>query len=846
MKKLFLLLLLGLQVNSYGQQNPEEDSVISFTVQGNCAMCKKRIEETAKAPGVFAAVWNADTKLITIRYQPARISAGQLQKRIAAAGHDTEKEKAPDKVYSQLPDCCLYRDKTAENNEEASSSSQVMGVVLEEDGHGNLKPLKGASIFYNGNQGIVTGDNGFFRITPDKEQTEITISYTGFQPSVITVNTGDHLSIVLNTAKPLEGIRVVATRRPTYVSRMSTIRTQVMTEGELRKSACCNLGESFETNPSVDVSFSDAVTGSKQIQLLGLSGNYTQLTLESLPGPRGIATPLGLSYVPGTWVESIQLSKGVGSVANGFESIAGQINIELKKPATAEKLYANVYVNNMGKTDLNLNLAKQVNAKWSTALLLHNAFFENARMDFNKDGYRDQPTGNLFTALNRWKYTGSKGLEGQIGLRLLLDQKTGGETRFDPDQHKGTNQYYGLGFDTKRYEVFGKLGYLFPHKKYSSIGLQVSAFDHRQDAYFGLNMYNARQKNFYSNLIYQSVIGNSNHKFRTGLSFVADDYDETISGQQYQRKELVPGAFFEYTFSAGDPFSLILGMRADHNNLSGFFVTPRLHLRYEPVEGTTIRIAAGRGQRTATIFAENTGALVSARQVNILNPVPGKAYGLNPEVAWNEGITIDQKFRLLNRNGNASIDFFRTDFQQQVVADADISARELNFYNGNGISRSNSLQAELNYELMKKLELRLAWRMYDVKTTYHGVLLQRPLVSKHRGFLNLAYETGTWKFDYTLTLNGVKRIPFTGDNPPAEQLPAFSPAYTLMNAQVSKTIGKKMPVELYLGAENLTNYFQQQVILGADQPFGSYFDASLVWGPVSGRMFYAGLRFKIK
>ena len=839
MKTIILLLFVCMGVLTHAQQTIlTADTTIRFSVSGKCAMCKERIEKAVKGKGVESASWDIPSKILTLRYNPGAVTIESIHQRIADAGHDTELKKSSDDAYNKLPDCCRYR---TENNDD---NNEVMGVIVEEDEKGNLKPLKGATVLLAGTKkGIATEENGFFSLHLDEPST-LTVSYVGFVPQNVEVKPGDHLNIVLNTSKPLEGIKVVSTRKSSYISH-SVIRTQVMTDKELFKAACCNLSESFETNPSVDVSYNDAITGSKQIQLLGLSGNYTQLTMESLPGPRGLATPWGLSFIPGTWVESIQLSKGVGSVANGFESIAGQINVELKKPETSEHLFANAYVNSMGKTDLNLVLSQHVSKKWSTALLLHDAFLNNANIDFNKDGFRDLPTGNLFTAMNRWRYTDPSGLEGQIGFRILMDNKTGGETSFDPDKDQLTTNRYGLGIETKRYEAFGKIGYVFPQKHYKSIGLQLSTYHHVADSYFGTTIYNAKQDNVYANLIYQSIISNTNHKFRTGLSFVSDNYDETFKTSNYKRTETVPGAFFEYTYTFGEN-AIIAGIRADHNNLFGFFLTPRLHIRLEPVEGTTIRIAAGRGQRTANIFAENSGALVSSRQVNILSDVTGKAYGLNPEIAWNEGISIDQRFRLFNRNGSAGVDFFRTDFQNQVIADADQSARLLNFYNLNGRSFSNSLQVELNYELVRKLELRLAYRFFDVKTTYHGELLQKPLLSKHRGFANLGYETGKWKFDYTVTYNGKKRIPFTLDNPVQYQLSNESPSYILMNAQVSRTIGKKYPVDVYVGSENITNYYQDQPIIAADQPFGQYFDASLVWGPISGRMFYAGARFKLK
>jgi outer membrane receptor for ferrienterochelin and colicins len=846
MKKILLFLFILSAYPGFSQDNGNKktDTTVQFVVYGNCSMCKERIEDAAKGKGVTSAVWNMQSKILTLRFHPALTTRDKVEQRIADVGHDTERKKAQDAVYKNLPDCCLYRDGPMDD---AEHENAVMGVVLEADEKGNFKPLAGATVLIDGaSSGVTTNENGYFKIVLQKTSAAIAISYAGFQPRTIEVKGGQHLYIKMDASGQLQEVKVVSSRRPTYVPRTSILRTQIMTERELFKAACCNLSESFETNPSVDVSFNDAVTGSKQIQLLGLSGNYTQLTVENLPGPRGIATPWGLNSIPGTWIESIQLTKGVGSVVNGFESIAGQINVELRKPENSDQLYANAYVNDMGKTDLNLNLSRKLGKKWSTALLLHDAFLNNNKVDFNKDGFRDLPTGNLFTLMNRWKYENTSGWQGQAGFRVLMDNKTGGQTSFDPDKHKFTTDFYGLGIETYRYEAFAKIGYVFPEKKFKSFGLQLSGFSHEQNSYFGFSKYEATQKNLYANFIYQSIISNSNHKFRTGASIISDNYDELAGNFLFDRKEIVPGAFFEYNYSKAENFSLVAGIRGDRNSLFGFFLTPRLHIRYEPVSGTNIRLTAGRGQRTANIFAENTGIFVSSRQFNILNASPGKAYGLDPEVAWNEGITLDQQFRLWNRSGMLSLNFFRTDFQNQVVVDWDKSARQVNFYNLTGRSRSNSFQAEVNYELLRRLELRLAYRLFDVKTSYETGLLQKPLISKHRGFANLGYEIKKWKFDYTITINGKKRIPYTGDNPVQHRMPETSPAYVVMNAQVSKTLGNKFPVDIYLGGENIGNYYQDRVILSPDQPFGPYFDASLIWGPVSGKLIYGGIRMKIK
>jgi hypothetical protein len=860
-KYIILLVLIFTNFSAWSQGS--KGTSISFKVHGACVQCKERIEEAVKSKGVKSASWDIDTKQLTLVYNPSQITLDKIQNRIIAVGHDLENKKAKDNVYNALPQCCHYREMETMMKEITTDTTLakkidsisteiktndhfVKGVVLESDKKGVFTPLAGASVIWLGtNKGTNTDSTGVFNILLEETSSRLVISYAGYKPDTLTVTDMKELKIILATNKQLGEVIVTAKQRSTYISSLNPIRTQIMTDKELFKAACCNLSESFETNPSVDVSYNDAVTGSKQIQLLGLSGNYTQLTVENLPGPRGLATPLGLNSIAGPWVESIQLTKGIGSVANGYESIAGQINVELKKPENSERLYANAYINDFGKTDLNLNLSTKVGKKWSTGLLLHDDFLSNKSLDFNKDGFSDLPTGNQVNLINRWKYDNGKGFLTQFGVKMLNDQRTGGETAYDPDTDKNTMNRYGLGINTKRYEVFAKIGYVFPEKKYKSIGLQLSAIDHEQDSYFGLTSYKGKQQNFYANLIYQSIINNTAHKFRTGLSFLYDRYNEDFKGLNYNRAETVPGAFVEYTYTPSDKISVVAGLRGDYNNLIGFFATPRLHLRYEPVKGTTIRVSAGRGQRTANIFAENTSVFVSSRQVGIINAGPGKAYGLNPEVAWNKGISIDQKFKLFHNDVMFSVDYFRNDFKDQVIVDLE-NPREVSFYNLKGKSYSNSFQAELNIEPVKKLDLRLAYRYFDVKATYNGKLLQRPLIAANRAFANLAYATSGWKFDYTINYNGKKRIPGTQANPLPYQRGQYSPDFVLMNAQISKTVGKKHPTDLYIGGENLTGYLQKNAIIASDQPFSPWFDASLVWGPVTGRMFYFGWRYKIK
>ena len=843
---IIIALLLAILVASATAQ----DSTSAFTVTGVCTMCKARIEKAAGGTGLTSAVWEASTQQLTLTYN-GKYDVEAAKQRILAAGHDVDSLQAPRKAYDKLPDCCRYRDGINVHNDgpAAGDDHTVTGVIMQENDRGELSPVVNANVQWleDASVNARSDESGVFRIDHQSEYRQLIITHTGFQPDTMTIN--DPHEVVVVTAKDniLAEVTVSARRRSNYIAALSPTRLEVLTGQELFKAACCDLSESFETNASVDVVSSDAITGSKQIQMLGLSGNYTQLTVENLPGPRGLASPLGLNSIAGTWIESIQIGKGIGSVVNGFENIAGQINVELKKPGTSETLFFNAYGNNMGRTDVNLNLSHTFNERWSGTVLLHDNFMYNKHMNFSNNGFRDAPVGNLFSGMGRWKYEDGKGFILQFGIKFLSDDRTGGEIGFDPATDRLTQNRYGLAFDIERYEAFAKIGYVFPQHTQRSIGLQLSGTSYNQSSYFGLRTYDADQRNAYANLIYQDIIGTVAHKYRTGFSMQYDRYHEQYLADRFARTEVVPGAFFEYTYSPSDKFDAVAGIRGDYNNLYGWFATPRLHLRYQPIPGTSIRISSGRGQRTANIFAENTAALASGRTVRIASANPAEnAYGLKPEVAWNTGISFDQSFRLFNREASFSTEFFRNDFTDQVVVDYE-NPRELSFYNLDGRSYANSLQTELRFMPLSHFETRMAYRFFDVKTTYGNELLQKPLVARHRGFLNLAYNThgGGWHFDYTLNVTGQKRLPSTAANPEQYRLPGYSKAYVTMNAQVSKTIGIGRPVDIYIGGENLTNFFQQQPILAADRPFSEFFDTSMLWGPLTGRMFYAGVRFSI-
>ena len=837
----------------------------TFKVYGTCIQCKNRIENTLKDLGTYKATWSIETNLLTVTFDSTKLSKSKIQQKLASVGHDTEEFQADEITYKNLPKCCYYdRYKKAENplpivdtikakidTIQKSKAIEtkihtITGIVLEENKKGKMLPLSSATVrCLNSNHTSITDSLGVFQLSCTIP-TQVIVSYIGYKTDTVSITSPNEIKIILKNASTtsLKDVVITSKNFSTFVSSISTFNTLNISSKELTKATCCNLSESFETSPSVDVSYADAVTGIKQIQLLGLSGNYTQITTENTPEIRGLAGSYGLTFIPGAWIENIQVTKGTGSVANGYESIAGQINIEEKKSDKMDNFFFNTYANNLGRLETSIDLSRKLNDKWSTALLTH-ANGVAVKNDDNKDGFLDVPIGKQFNIINRWKYVDAKGVIAQFAIKALTDNRQAGQTDFNPSTDKLTTNKYGVGIDVQQYNFTGKLGYVFPQSKYKSIGFIFSATNFNNNSYYGLNKYDGKQNSIYANLIYQSIIGTTTHKFRTGLSLVSDNYNETFNANNFKRKEIATGTFFEYTYTPSTKFTVVAGLRFDYHNQYGLITTPRLHLKYDFSPKTNLRFSAGSGFRTANIFAENIGLFASSRQYIILNPTTNYGYGLEPEKAWNYGFNFTHQFKIKSQPATFSIDAYYTNFINQTVVDVDGNPQHIHFSNLNGKSFSSSLQAEFNYEPIKKLEIRLAYRWLDVQTNYNGVVLEKPLTAKHRAFINIAYETKNhWKFDYTTQWFSQKRLPNTSSNPTDKQMGNYSPAFIQMSGQITKQFGSKWDV--YIGAENLTNFTQNNLFISPNQPFSQYFDGSIVWGNVNGRVIYLGMRFKVK
>lgn len=824
-----------------------QPEIRSIEVSGVCGMCKTRIEKAAlEVAGVKTADWSITDHQLRLEVD-TEYNDDRLQQAIAAVGHDTEKYTASDEAYESLHDCCKYRDPKvmAAHAPEVSLDNtfpdQLSGYVyVEEDG--KKQPLPGVNVYWEDQSAVsITNKKGHFTLERPAGTRRLITSYVGYYTDTITLEKEAMISLTLSKGTTLGTVDVTYKRKSIEVSFIEPMLVQNIDRKELLKAACCTLAESFETNPAVDVAFTDAVTGARQIEMLGLAGPYMQITRENLPDIRGLSSLYGLAYLPGPWLEGLQLAKGTGSVANGFESITGQINVEMKKPEAGERFYFNLYGNQGGRMEANANARFELNDKVSTSFMVHGDRIKREN-DRNEDRFLDMPTGNAWTAVNRWKYRGTEGWNAQAGVKVTSFDRNSGQLS---TASENGGALWEASMQTRRLEGWAKIGKVFPDRPEASIGLQLSGAIHDQKALFGNQRYDADQQFVYANLLYQNMIGANTHRFKTGMSLQWDQYEELLGTRIFERNEVVPGAFFEYTYQPGDQFTAVAGLRGDHHNQFGFFLTPRLHLRYAFSESSVLRLSAGTGRRTASIIAENMGMLASSRTILIEGTYPDLPYGQNQEVATNVGLSLRQRFTIQNKELVLTVDGFHTRFQQQIVVDYDQSARSVAFYNLDGQSWSSSLQAQLDYALFEGFDVRAAYRFNDVQTDYRSGRLERPFVSRHRAFINLAYETETnWAFDWTVNWQGTKRLPSTADNPAAFQLADRSPDFVMVNAQISKQWQDRF--DLYLGVENLFDFVQPDPILSADDPFGTYFDSSMVWGPIFGRMVYAGLRYTIE
>lgn len=748
----------------------------------------------------------------------------------------------------------------------ATKAQSLTGKVFQVGERGDTTAMQYATVqWLRTNIGTQTDADGKFTI-PRTKTDSLVIFFPTFLPDTMVIPRGqDHITVFLNTAHTLGEVSIVA-RDGSYIS-VQPIYTQIIGTEGLRRAACCNLAESFESSVAIDSEFPDAVSGARQISMLGLAGTYSQILLENVPYIRMLSHQFGLGFIPGSWMESISLSKGTSSVVNGFEAITGQINIDYKKPeSNLERFFMNFYANSMGKGELAMNTRIPVgkNEKVSTNFLLFLAdqFF---KMDMNHDGFMDAPRSRQVNFMNRWDYK-SPVVEGRTMVDFVWDNRFGGQMGFTPSSFEYRySDPYGFISDNKRMDVITKNGFLLKGE-HESIGTILSFTGHWLDSRYGNGaLYSGDQYSVYANVLYSNKFGaNERHKLTAGASLQYDClnelYEDGLALYCYYRPhhhDLIPGVFAEYAYILDPKLVVTAGMRLDYNRVrdrhesliwihdSQLFWTPRVHLKWQATKDLSLRASAGKGYRNAHFFAENQSLLLSSRKIYF----DGNE---RPEEAWNAGASLVWQFNMPGGKATLAVDYFYTYFVQQMIVDLDQDVHAVHYYALNGEyngyhnrSRSHSAQVELTLKPLQRFEILLAYRYNDVRYMRNGVMRQKDMMSPHKALVNLNYSTpyDKWKFNLNFQIYGPMPLPNTQSNPEPYRRPDVSKPYCLFNAQITKKFRKW---EIYAGGENLLNVKQKDPIVQAENPFGEYFDATMVYKPVTGIMGYVGVRVILK
>lgn len=702
----------------------------------------------------------------------------------------------------------------------------MCGVVKDDKGNA----LTGANVVWIGtNFGTTTDVNGAFTLDRRQDVNSLVVSFVGYENDTVSCEGADFVEVTLRGEITLDDV-VVKSSRPGRLRAKGAENIEITTSTELCRAACCNLGESFSTNPSVDVNYSDAATGAKQIKLLGLSGSYVQMLTENVPAFRGAAAPFSLGYIPGTWMHSIQVSKGAATVKNGYESITGQINVEYLKPQLDEELDVNLFLDSHLKFETNVEGNLHFNDKLSSGLLAH---YENMWMehDGNGDGFMDLPKVQQYDFMNRWMYKTDHYVM-QAYVKALKEDRNGGQTEGQHQNHSkiDENPLYKINIGSERYEGVIKNAYIFDEIHNTNVALVLSGSIHKMNSLYGLRSYDVNNNNAYAQLMFETEFTPS-HSISTGLSFNHDCFDERWKLLQNLVKapdENIGGVYAQYTFNYDDRFVFMAGLRGDYSDLYGAFVTPRAHVKWSVSDLLKLRFSAGKGYRTPRPMLDNHTLLASSRDIIVDND-------LKQEEAWNYGATASFDIDIFDKCLIINLEYYYTNFINQVVTDVDSDIHQVHFYNLDGISYSHTFQIDATYPFFEGFSLLGAFRYNDVKTTINGKLRDKPLSSRYKGLMTATYKTPLeiWQFDVTLQINGDGRMP--------DGFGTFD-AYPILNAQILKWFRWG---NIYIGGENLTNFKQKNPIIGCHDPWGENFDATMIWGPVDGIMVYAGIKWKL-
>ncbi len=707
----------------------------------------------------------------------------------------------------------------------------LMGNVLDE----HKQPIIGAILQWQ-ETGVTstTNENGYFRIERKHSEHKLIVSFIGYQKDTIEIKDSSLFELVtLREGIELAAVQVESQRKSNTFSRLNPLNIEALEEKEFKKAACCSVAESFQTSNAVDISYNNAATGNKEIQFLGLRGLYTQLLIENRESFGGILSSMGYEFIPGTWLEQVNIQKGASTVKNGAQSMAGAINIQLKKPFKDDPAFINLFGDLHGRYEANVHLNKKWNDRQSSGLYLNGAFQSKSR-DHNGDFFQDEAKINRINGLFKNILFGHV-FEGQINGQALYEERNSGQIQSDNP--------YVIKQKVHHFNLFGNLGYVRFDKENQSAGSIYDISHSRIDAIYGNQAYKANETRASFQLLYNHPFGYGRHQLIMGPNGSIHRATEEAFQQKWKYDEQVLGLFFEYTYkSSTDPghrFSASLGMRNEWIRNSQPMFIPRASLRYLFAEDWTFRASIGRGYRFQRLFADHAAYFASSKQWIIESPP-------SIEKSWNTGFNIVGKPYLNGREAEINVDAYLTWFDDQVIADVDQDYTKIFLYNLNGNSRAYQTIATISYPVLSWMNVKIGGKYTDTRAQYKEGFKQVPLFPKFRGLISIDLESSNKKWLVNISSNyvGEMRLP-DKENVPNDILHGhvgFSKPYMLLQTQLN-WISRSW--ELYAGCENLLNYTQHTAIIDAANPFGNYFNAAEIYAPVSGIKPYLGIKWRI-
>ena len=747
------------------------------------------------------------------------------------------------------------------------------------------QPLIGASLYWkNTTAGASTTLDGTFSIKRVSGFETLVVDYLGYDIAEMLIEDKHHNNITIELRPSTVGIDEVVVegqQRGNYAKTGGIMRQEQISFAGLCKMACCSLAESFENSASVTVGYSDAISGARQIKMLGLAGTYTQILDENRPIMQGAGAAYGLSYTPGMWLNSIQVSKGVASVTAGHEAITGQINLEHRKPTDDERLFLNLYFDSELRPEINISSAIPLtkDKSLSTVIMAHGSMHPMSH-DNNGDLFVDMPKSDQINIANKWLWQNAGGVQLRWGWKVVNENRLGGAEGYKADMYEQMmsdplNTLYGSKIHNRNINAYVKLGIPVGYERtftgdpndavQNNVAMILDYDNYLTDSYFGINTVDVIENTFRFNVTYA-------HYFtqRSSLNVGASAYLRMMNNNYLQQhvvdakpakawdfmgKSLLaePGLFAEYTYNIEEKFSLVVGLRGDYSTIAGDYyytpenrgevlITPRSHIRWSITPRTTLRASAGMGYRRQNLVTDNIWMMTTSRDIRF--------DGLNNdmEAAATFGGSIAQTFHLAGDDqATISFDYFRTQFFNTMVFDQETADNSILIYNSHGRSFTDNYQIDFNWTPFRGFDLFATFRYTNAKMTLErgddSYLVERPLTSRFKGLINIQYAVGRWVFDATAQLNGPMRLPeLDGDLAKAQSDPELSPIYPMFFAQVSYKISN---LTIYAGCENIGNYKQPHPIVGADAPYAPGFNSSMVWGPLTGVKGYVGIRLNI-